>query len=354
MKHRCWRRWPAWGYRQVMDPSFDRGEIDRASLEATERLRQRLVQERRMAATQTGSSRMLAWVIVGGLVVFIAGMLANPLFEARVRDRLPFAETRPPAVVPAELDALRQRMAELEARPLSSPDAAVPNERLARTEARVETSTDLLAREADRIDRLTADLAKISAQMEAQRARDEAATAAILGAADRAEGILAVMLARRAMEDGRPLGAIDAALRRAFEARYPLAVRRLSEFGAGPVRLVQLRRDLAQLPALDRQGGGPGRSWWEIFGARMAALVRSEIDDQAPLLTSAADAALARGDVRGAVAQLRRLPAPRPPALEAWLASAERYAAAEEALRTLETAALIPRGTLVELAPPAP
>jgi hypothetical protein len=165
---------------------------------------------------------------------------------------------------------------------------------------------------------------------------------------------LAVILARRALEEGRPLGAIDAALRRAFEVRYPSAVARLTDYGANPVRLAQLRRDLETMPGLDPQAAGPGRSWWDIFGTRMARLVRAGGEDGGPALQSSAEAALARGDVRGAITQLRRLPAPRPARLESWLASAERYAAAEQALRTLETAALIPRATMVEVAPPAP
>jgi len=337
-----------------MDPSFDRGEIDRASLEATERLRQRLVQERRMTTGGGSSSMLLPWVLVVGLLVFLAGVIVNPLFESRVRDRLPFASARPPVVAAAEVEQLRQRLAELEARPIVSTEAAAPNERLARTEARVETSTDLLAREADRIDRLTTELATLTARLEAERLRDAAATSAILGAADRAEGVLAVMLARRAMEEGRPLGAIDAALRRAFEMRYPAAVARLAAYGSKPVRLAQLQRELASLPGSDSRAGGPGRSWWDIFGARIAGLVRSSGEDEGLALRSSAESALARGDVAAAVVQLRRLPAPRSADVEAWLVSAERYSAAEEALRTLETAALIPRASMIELAPPAP
>lgn len=335
---------------------IDRGEIDRASLEAAERLRQRMMQERRMAATQGGGSRLLLpWVLAGGLLVFTAGMLVNPLFESRVRDRLPFLGGSDPVVAPAEVDALRQRLAELEARPLAQAgDTAAPNERLARTEARVETSTDLLAREADRIDRLTADLATLTAQLQADRLRDEAATTATLAAADRAEGILAVILARRALEEGRSLGAIDAALRRAFEMRYPAAVARLADYGANPVRLAQLQRELLTMPGLDGNAASEGRSWWDIFGSRVAGLVRAGGEDGGPALRSAAEAAMARGDVRAAITRLQRLPRPRPARLESWLASAERYAAAEDALRTLETAALIPRATMVQLAPPAP
>ncbi|WP_439532644.1 COG4223 family protein [Polymorphobacter sp.] len=337
-----------------MDPSFDRGEVDRASLEATERLRQRLAEERKTRPGGARSRTMLPWVFVGGLLVFLAGMIANPWFEARVRDQLPFTPSAPPAPVVAEVEALRDRLALLEARPQPSEDAPPPNERLARTEARVETSTDLLAREADRIDRLTADLATLNARLEADRVRDEAATTAILSAADRAEGMLAVMLARRALEEGRPLGAIDAALRRAFEVRYPAAVNALAAYGANPVRLAQLRQDLETMAGLEGAAGGRGRSWWDIFGTRVSRLISPAEGPDIPASRSAADAALARGDVRTAAGLLRRLPAPRPAALQRWLVAADRYATAEEALRTLETAALIPRASMIELAPSPP
>lgn len=338
----------------AMDPSFDRGEVDRASLEATERLRQRLAEERKTRAGDVRRPMLLPWVLVMGLLVFVAGMIVNPWFEANVRDRLPFAPAAVPAPVVADVQALEERLALLETRPEVEDEAPPPNERLARTEARVETSTDLLAREADRIDRLTADLATISARLEADRVRDEAATAAILSAADRAEGILAVMLARRAVEEGRPLGAIDAALRRAFDVRYPAAVNALATYGSNPVRLAQLQRDLEAMPGLDANAGGRGRSWWDIFGTRVSRLVRPAAEPNMPAPRNAATAALDRGDVRAAAAQLRRLPAPRPAGLTRWLAAADRYAAAEEALRQLETLALIPRATLTELSPPPP
>jgi hypothetical protein len=338
----------------AMDPSFDRGEVDRASLEATERLRQRLAEERKTRPASARRPTLLPWIIVVILAVFLAGMLANPWFEARVRDRLPFVPTRAPAPSVAEVQALQDRLALLEARPQVSGDAPPPNERLARTEARVETSTDLLAREADRIDRLTADLATLNARLEADRARDETATTAILSAADRAEAILAVILARRAFEEGRPLGAIDAALRRAFDVRHPAAVNALASFSNSPVRLADLRRELETMSSLDGAAGGRGRSWWDIFGTRVSRLIRPASEADLPPARSAAAAAMARGDVRAAAAQLRRLPAPRPAALDRWLIAADRYATAEEALRTLETAALIPRASLAELAPPPP
>lgn len=330
-----------------METPFDRGEVDRASLEATERLRQRLARERtRDGETGRGRLSLLPWALAGGVALFAGGMIANPWFEANVRERLPFASadaSRADAVT-----VLEARLAALETGPnaVAADDAnkeakAPAEERLARTEAKVETSTDLLAREADRIDRLTADVAAMQALVETDRARGEAAMAAVTAAADRSEAMLAVMLARRSLEDGRALGAVEAPLRRAFEGRYPAEVRALVRLGEAPVSTTRLRRDLAALGPLLGDEPGSGQSWWGVFTARMQRLVQSTDSEAGPPPRSAADLALARGDVADAAAALRRLPTPRPAAVDRWLVAADRLAAGEAALRQLETAALI-------------
>lgn len=335
-----------------MDSSFDRGEVDRASLEATERLRQRLARERareRAREQESGRGRLslLPWALAGGLLLFAGGMISSPWLEANVRARLPFASAPAPDPVAQSVETLAVRLAALEAAPADDAsdeeaddtEKAPAEERLARTEAKVETSTDLLAREADRIDRLTADVAATRALIEADRARGEAAVAAVTAAADRSEALLAVMLARRALDEGRPLGAVEAPLRRAFEARYPGAVRDVALLGEAPENVETLRRDLATLGA-DSPGGG--QSWWHVFTARVQRLVRPSSEPRGPSPQLAAGLALARGDVADAAAALRRLPQPHSAAVDRWLARADRLAAGEAGLRQLETAALIP------------
>jgi hypothetical protein len=330
-----------------METPFDRGEVDRASLEATERLRQRLARDR-ARESETGRARfpLLPWSLAGALLLFAGGMIANPWFEANVRARLPFATAEQPA--DDAMSVLAARLAALETKPETTAEdgdeakKAPAEERLARTEARVETSTDLLAREADRIDRLTADVAAMQALLEADRARGEAAVGAVTAAADRSEAMLAVMLARRAVDDGRALGAVEAPLRRAFEARYPDAVRDVARLGEAPVSISRLRRDLAALGPLEGDQPGTGQSWWGVFAARVKRLVRPADTLPGPAPRSAADMALARGDVAEAAEALRQLPAPRPAAVNRWLATADRLSQGEAALRQLETAALIP------------
>lgn len=322
-----------------MEP-FERGEIDRASLDATERLRQRLSSQR--PAPAPGPSRnVVPWVFAGGLFVFAAGMIANPVFEATVRTRLPFAAELVQTASADEVAALRARLGQLERR-AGPAGAPAPVERLARTEAKIDSSTDLIAREAERLDKLTADLAALSTQVEAERARDLAATATVTAAADRAEGMLALVLARRAIESGRPLGPLEPVLRRAFEARYPEAVRDVTALGATPVTLATLQRDLAALrPALGGRAPVPARlSWWDALKLKAGGLVGTTAPEvEGPL--DRATAALTRGDVAGAALLVRRLPPERRGGANGWLTAADRLVAGQQGLATLENAALL-------------
>ena len=325
-----------------MDAPFDRGEVDRASLDATERLRARL-SGRPAPAPQPRQRRILPWVIAGGLFVFSIGMIANPWFERSIRTNLPFvtAQADDPAVTDA---ALTERLNRLEKRTVAAP---MPSERLARTEARMETSSDQLVREAERVDKLTAQVATLSATLAADKARSETATATATAAADRAQAMLVLVLVRRAIDAGRPLGPLEPLLRQSFDPRYPQAVQSLSALGAAPVTPASLRRDFdAMRPAIGAPAAtGTRQDWWQALKSTVGnAVSRPTEASQAP--AEAAASALARGDVTAAAGHLRRIPGPRPAALTNWLAAADRLLAANAALATLETATI--------LAPPAP
>jgi len=327
-----------------MDAPFDRGEVDRASLDATERLRARLSSRPAPPPPRAGRT-FLPWAVAGALFVFVAGMIANPWFEARVRNKLPF--TAAIAAKPAdsaEIAQLGERLARLETPATAAPP---PAERLARTEAKIETSSDQIARDAERIDRLTADLAALAATQQADRARTEAATATAIAAADRAQAMLTLVLVRRAVDAGQPFGALDGALRRSFEVRYPDAVKAVAALGTAPVSLPGLRRDFNRLrPAIGaRPAADQRQSWWETLTSTISAAVSSPAPGTPLAAPEAANAALARGDYVAAANHVRRLPAPHPPALTAWLAAADRLRAGNQALAMLETTTL--------LAPPA-
>ncbi|PZN96490.1 MAG: hypothetical protein DCF31_03490 [Alphaproteobacteria bacterium] len=317
-----------------MDAPFDRGEVDRASLDATERLRARLSSTPR-TSQQARPRSSLPWVIAGGLFVFVAGMLANPLFESTIRSRLPFAaEILPATTAETDLTALQSRLAQLETRAGVASEAA-PVERLARTEARIETSTDQIARDAERIDRLTADMAALQATVAAERARGEAAAGTAITAADRAQAMLTLVLVRRAIDSGRPLGALDPVLRRSFEARYPQAVQQVVALGGNPVTLGSLRRSFIALrPAIGGRPAANGQlNWWDALTTTIADAVSRPASNS---IVDQAGAALDRGDIAGAAALLRRQ-SPRPAALAAWLSAADRWQIGNAALATLET-----------------
>lgn len=312
-----------------MEPPFDRGEIDRASLDATERLRARLA-GRPAASAPPPQRSVLPWVLAGGLFVFTAGMIANPWFERSVRGQLPFGKAETVATAPVTPPS----SVAVPALPAVEP----AGERLARTEAKIETSTEQLARDAERIDRLTSEVAALSAHVEAETGRSEAASKTAIAAADRAQGMIAVLLARQAIESGRRLNAVEPVLRQSFEARYPQAVAAVTALGAAPVTMVSLRRDFAGIVPTTT---GAGLDWWQSLTEAVRSVVSRP--GEAPLAPrEAAAAALARGDIAAAAAQLRRLPEPRTAAVTAWLASAERWQAGTAALTTLETAAIMP------------
>ncbi|KAB7647700.1 hypothetical protein [Polymorphobacter fuscus] len=318
-----------------MDPAFDRGEIDRASLDATERLRARL-SGRPPAQAPTPRRSVLPWVLAGSLFVFSAGMIANPWFERSVRSQLPFAATTATPVGNAgEVKKLQARIDQLESQGAAS--VGLPaGERLARTEARVEANAEHLTRDSERIDKLTSEIAALTGRVEADTGRTEAAALAATAAADRAQGMIGVLLARQAIEAGRRLGGIEMVLRQAFEARYPQAVAAVAALGAAPVTLTGLRRDFAGLNAAPE---GAGQDWWQTLTEAVRSAVTRPGD--APVAPrDAAAAALARGDVAAAARHLRRLPEPRPGAINAWLAAADRWQAGMAALTTLETAAV--------------
>lgn len=324
-----------------MDAPFDRGEVDRSSLDATERLRARL-SSRPINPAPAPRRSIFPWVLAGSLFVFAAGMIANPWFESSVRGRLPFAQGKIVADT-GELAAINARLARIEGvAQVTSP--VVQTERLARTEAQIETSTDQLAREASRIDKLTSEVAALSARLEGEQARGEATAAAAEAAAERAEAMLTLLLVRRAVDAGRPLGSLEPPLRRSFEQRYPDAIKALVTLGSAPVTAASLQRDLkAMTPALSgRPAAGAKVSWWDALTGTISAAIAptpAGSGPQGPL--DAANGLLARGDIAGAAAQLRRLPGPRPAALTNWLAAADRLQAGTAALVTLETAMVL-------------
>lgn len=317
-----------------MNEPFDRGDINEASLAATERLRARLMSQ--PAAPPPAQRSVVPWVLVAALFAFAAGLIANPWFEQAVRGRLPFIPA-PAVTKPADTAWLVARLEALEARTRAAAPV-VAAERLAAAEARVDSSTGQIARDAQRIDALTAQIGQLAARLAVEEARDTALIAAIQGTADRAEAMLTVLLIRRAIDAGRPVDPFLPAIRRLFDARHPDAVAAVAALSADPVTRAGLARDLDRLAETSRANARP--NWWQALMTRVEATF-SGTSAGNPALQ--ARAAMARGDLGAAMALLRADPATgADPQLRAWLRAAERLTRADMALAELEADAAEP------------
>lgn len=317
-----------------MNEPFDRGDINEASLAATERLRARLMSPPANTA-RTGPRNLLPWTITAVLLAFSVGIIANPWIEQTVRGNLPFmaaaAENDAGAAMAARLQALERRLPAAAA----PPAPVVASERLAATEARVDSSTDQIERDARRIDQLTAQISQIASRLAVEEAREASLIAAMQSVSDRSEAILTVLLLRRAVDTGRPLDALLPGARRLFEPRYSDAVAALSEYSAAPVTRAGLARDLAGVVDAAQADARP--DWWQALSRQVQAVFSGAASGSA---TALAQQAIARGDLEGAAARLRASAAARrDPAVRTWLAAAARLRAAEIALIDLEGAA---------------
>jgi hypothetical protein len=165
---------------------------------------------------------------------------------------------------------------------------------------------------------------------------------AAAGNAARAEGLLIVFATRRAIERGAPLDYLEDQLRLRFGDARPNAVQTVIDAAKDPVTLDQLIARFDGLAPVLREAPeeeGPldwlSREMSELF------VVRTE-DTPSPLAERRLERArlfLETGRIEAAVSEVRNLPN----AGEAadWIEDAESYAAAQRALETLETTAIL-------------
>lgn len=159
--------------------------------------------------------------------------------------------------------------------------------------------------------------------------------------AGRAEAMMVVFGARRAIERGQPLGPIDAELRARFGEIEPRAVATVVRGAGEPVTLEDLRLAFDQIaPRLST--GIPGESWWDGLRREAATLVIVRKENAASPHPRArlarARRLLGQGHVEAALAEIARLPGAQ--GAESWMAAASRYVETRGALDTLETAAI--------------
>jgi hypothetical protein len=173
--------------------------------------------------------------------------------------------------------------------------------------------------------------------------RVESATARAEGSAGRADALVMVFAARRAIDRGVALGYLENLLVSRFAARHRAAVSTIISGSRQPVRLDDLIAEYDDLGP-DLRRGGPEDSWWTSLKRELGSLVEIHSTERPATNPDArytrAQQRLANGNVDQALAETMRLPG----AARAgdWIGKARRYIAVHRALDEIESAALLP------------
>lgn len=180
------------------------------------------------------------------------------------------------------------------------------------------------------------------AAMEQRMSKLDLQLQAASGNAARTEGLLVAFAARRAVERGDPLGYLADQLQLRFGETHANSVRTIVDFSHDPVTLDQLvarlqglEPDLVKAPKNEGAISWLGREISGLFVIRRASTPSPEPQrriDRAQLF-------LESGRVEPAIAEIKNLPN----AQEAsdWIADAQRFAAARDALDMLEKMAIL-------------
>lgn len=258
---------------------------------------------------------------IGVVSVLVAVAFLIGLALAMTLSRRPIVSANP-AAAPTAADP---------AAPLATPAplaAALP----ATAPAQPADGVALIAREAQ--------LAGQIAALEARAAALAASADVAGGEAARAEALLVAVAARRALDRGAGLGALDAQLLARLGPAQPKAVAIVREAARAPVTLEELRQGLETLGPVLTTGANQG--WWNSLGRGLRSLVvlrRAGTPSPLPADRLArARRLLDQGQVEAARAEVAALPG----AAQAggWLTATRRYALARQALDVLENAAL--------------
>lgn len=184
------------------------------------------------------------------------------------------------------------------------------------------------------------------AAAEQRLARLDLQAQAAAGNAARAEGLLIAFATRRAIERGAELGYLADQLRLRFGDSWPNAVRTIITFSRDPITLDVLLARLEGLAPQLRENDGINS--WADFRRELGQLfvIRREStpSPQPERRLERARQFLESGRVDAAIAEVQNLPGAEK--AETWIADAQRYGAAMEALETIETAAVLDPGRL--------
>ncbi|VVT11555.1 conserved hypothetical protein [Erythrobacter sp. EC-HK427] len=243
-----------------------------------------------------------------------------------------------------ELFSVRSE-AEAPAAPADEPDATEPEA----TPSPIATSPQEIAQEAraaaeqvEQVVETQGGLDSRIAALEQRLTRLDLQSQAAAGNAARAEALLIAFASRRAIERGAPLGYLADQLRLRFGEDRPNAVQTIINAAQDPVTLDQLIAQLSGLaPELDSAPADEGV--FTRLGRELSELFIIRRDDTpSPVAERRLERArlfLESGRIEAAVSEIRNMPNA---AIAAdWIEDAERYAAAQRALETLETVAVL-------------
>ncbi|KEO92013.1 hypothetical protein EH31_04900 [Erythrobacter longus] len=184
------------------------------------------------------------------------------------------------------------------------------------------------------------------AAAEQRLARLDLQAQAAAGNAARAEGLLIAFATRRAVERGAELGYLADQLRLRFSDQWPNAVSTIISFSRNPLRIDNLTARLDGLgPQLVKTE--EGLSWTRVrreIGELFVIRRESTPSPQPQLRLQRARTALEQGRYQNAIDEIKGMPGAAQ--AEAWIADAERYKAAMEALEVIETAAVLDQSGL--------
>jgi hypothetical protein len=164
----------------------------------------------------------------------------------------------------------------------------------------------------------------------------------VQGSAGRADALLIVFAARRAVDRGVALGYLEPLLVDRFGAQHPQAVATIVTASRSPVRLTEL---IAQYHDLEAEliGPPPNEDFWTGVKRGFSSLITVHRADRPSRQPQARYqrglTRLMSGEVDSALAETMRLPgAPR---ARDWILAARRYVAVHRALDEIESAALM-------------
>ena len=180
------------------------------------------------------------------------------------------------------------------------------------------------------------------------------------GNAARAEGLLVAFAARRAIDNGTPLGYLTDQLRLRFGTAQPQAVITVLQASQSPVTLQTLQAELTAIENL-LVTGSREETLWATFQREFSELfVLRKSDSPSPAPTQRmlrTHALVESGNIGGAIAEISMMPGVAAPAAQNWLGRAQSYDQTRKALDVLERSALAtppaPVAPVVPVLPPA-